>query len=159
MLKSVKKLRQLIIKEHERSEPTFILSNNEELKPKDLLTIYARRWHIESKLSKLVNLFNRNVLSSHIIVGIYFDFLWMVIADSLYHLLAADLQRFEKLQTSSQFRRFMDMPDIVHYDGDGFNFKIRKRNATPVLMGVEKLKGDIKVPWLGNRPLRIIRTA
>jgi len=159
LLKNEKKLRQLIIKDHGRSEPTFIISNNEELKPKDLLAIYARRWHIENKLSELVDFFNLNALSSHIMVRIYFDLLWTVIADSLYHLFAADLRRFEKLQASSLFRRFVDMPGIVHYDGEGFNIKIRKRNATPVLLGVEKLKGDIQVPWLGNRPVRIIWTA
>jgi hypothetical protein len=48
------------------------------------------------------------------------------------------------------------MPGSVHYDGKRFNIRIRKRNATPVLMGVEKLRGDIPVPWLGNRPVRII---
>jgi len=159
LLKNRKKLRQLIIKDHGRSEPTFIISNNEELKPKDLLTIYARRWHIENKLAELVDFFSLNMLSSPIMIRIYFDMLWTIIADSLYHLFAADLRRFEKLQAASLFRQFVDMPGIVHYDGKGFNIKIRKRNATPILMGVEKLKGDIPVPWLGNRPVRIIWTA
>lgn len=159
LLKNEKKLRQLIIKDHGRSEPTFIISNNENLKPKDLLAIYARRWHIENKLAELVDFFSLNALSSPIMVSIYFDLLWTVIADSLYHLFAADLRRFEKLQASALFRRFVDMPGIVHYDGKGFNIKIRKRNATPVLMGVKKLKGNIRVPWLYNRPVRIIWTA
>jgi hypothetical protein len=159
LLKNKKKLRQLIIKDHGRSEPTFIISNNDELKPKDLLAIYARRWHIENKLAELVDFFSLNALSSPIMVRIYFDLLWTVIADSLYHVFAADLRRFEKLQAASLFRRFVDMPGIVHYDGEKFNIKIRKRNATPVLMGVGKLKNDIVVPWLGNRPVRIIWTA
>jgi len=159
LLKNNKKIRQLIIKDHGRSEPSFIISNNEDLKPKDLLAIYARRWHIENKLAELVDFFSLNSLSSPIMARIYFDLLWTVIADSLYHLFAADLPRFEKLHASSLFRRFVDMPGIVHYDGERFNIKIRKRNATPVLMGVKKLKGDILVPWLGNRPVRIIWTA
>lgn len=159
LLKNKKKFRQLIIKDHGRSEPTFIISNNEELKAKDLLIIYARRWHIENKLAELVDFFSLNALSSPIMVRIYFDLLWTVIADSLYHLFATDLRRFEKLQASSLFRRFVDMPGLVDYDGERFNIKIRKRNATPVLMGVEKLKGDITVPWLGNRPVQIVWTA
>ena len=158
LLRGRKKFRQLIIKDHGRSEPTFIISNNDELEPKDLLSIYARRWHIENKLSELVDFFNINALSSPIMARIHFDLLWTVIADSLYHLFAADLRRFENLRASSLFRKFVDMPGSVHYDGERFNIKIRKRNATPVLMGVEKLKGDISVPWLGNRPVRIIWT-
>jgi len=37
--------------------------------------------------------------------------------------------------------------------------KIRKRAATPILLGVEKLNREIQIPWLGNKPLRIIWTA
>lgn len=159
LLKDRKKLRQLIVKDHGRSEPTFIISNNEELEPKDLLTIYARRWHIENKLAELVDFFSLNALSSPIMARIHFDLLWTVVADSLYHLFAADLRRFENLRTQSLFRKFVDMPGSVHYDGERFNVRIRKRNATPVLMGVEKLRDDIPVPWLGNRPVRIIWTA
>jgi hypothetical protein len=36
----------VIVKDHGRAEPTFITSNNDELKSVELLTIYARRWHI-----------------------------------------------------------------------------------------------------------------
>jgi hypothetical protein len=158
LLKNRKKFRQLIVKDHGRSEPTFIVSNNEDLEPKDLLTIYAKRWHIENKLSELVNFFSINKLSSPIMIRIHFDLLWTVIADSLYHLFSADLRRFENMTGQSLFRKFVDMPGIVHYDGERFNIKIRKRNATPLLMGVEKLKDDIAVPWLDNRPARIIWT-
>ena len=158
LIKNRKKFRQLIVKDHGRSEPTFIISNNEDLEPKDLLTIYAKRWHIENKLSELVNFFSINKLSSPIMIRIHFDLLWTVIADSLYHLFAADIRRFENLRGQSLFRKFVDMPGIVHYDGEGFNIRLRKRNATPVLSGVEKLKDDITVPWLDNRPVRIIWT-
>jgi len=158
LLRNRKKFRQIIIKDHGRSEPTFIISNNEELEPKELLTIYARRWHIENKLSDLVDFFSINKLSSPVMIRIHFDLLWTVIADSLYHLFAADLRRFENLRGQSLFRKFVDMPGIIDYDGEKFNVKIRKRNATPVLMGVEKLKGNIAVPWLDNRPVRIIWT-
>jgi len=51
------------------------------------------------------------------------------------------------------------MPGRIEYDGKGFTVKIRKRAATPILLGVEKLNREIQVPWLGNKPLRIIWTA
>lgn len=158
LIKNRKKLRQLIIKDHGRTEPTFIISNNDKLKSKDLLTIYVRRWHIENKLAELVEFFSLNAISSPIMSRIHFDILWTVVADSLYHLFAADLRRFENLHAQSLFKKFVDMPGIVHYDGERFNVRIRKRNATPVLMKVKKLRGDILVPWLGNRPVRIIWT-
>jgi transposase len=86
-----KAFRQLIVKDHGRAKPTFVISNNEKVKSVDLLTIYARRWHIENKLSDIVKFFNLNALSSPIMIRIHFDLLWTIIADTLYLLLAKDL--------------------------------------------------------------------
>ncbi|MBT9142292.1 MAG: hypothetical protein DDT37_01806 [Firmicutes bacterium] len=51
------------------------------------------------------------------------------------------------------------MPGKVVYDGEKFIIKIRKRSHTPILMGVEKLRNPIVVPWLGNRTVEIVWTA
>jgi len=51
------------------------------------------------------------------------------------------------------------MPGRIEYDGKGFPVKIRKRATTPILLGVEKFNREIQVPWLGNKPLRIVWTA
>jgi transposase len=154
-----KPFRQLIVKDHGRAEPTFIISNNEEIKSVDLLVIYAKRWHIENKLSDIVNFFNANALSSPIMIRIHFDLLWTLIADTLYHLLAKDLRRFEKCSPQKIFKQFVDMPGQIVYDGNVFTVKIRKRATTPILLGVEKLNKEICLPWLNNKPLRIVWTA
>lgn len=152
-------LRQLIVKDHGRSEPTFVITNNEEIKSLDILIIYAKRWHIENKLAEIVHFFNANALSSPIMIRIHFDLLWTMIADTLYHLLAADLRRFENCTAQKIFKQFIDMPGQVVYDGKTFTVKIRKRATTPILLGVEKFKKEIRVPWLNNKPLKIVWTA
>jgi transposase len=153
-----KAFRQLIVKDHGRAKPTFVISNNEKVKSVDLLTIYARRWHIENKLSDIVKFFNLNTLSSPIMIRIHFDLLWTIIADTLYLLLAKDLRRFENSSPQKIFKQFIDMPGQIDYDGKIFTVKIRKRATTPVLLGVEKLNKEILVPWLDYKPLRIIWT-
>jgi transposase len=153
-----KAFRQLIVKDHGRAKPTFVISNNEKVKSVDLLTIYARRWHIENKLSDIVKFFNLNALSSPIMIRIHFDLLWTIIADTLYLLLAKDLRRFENSSPQKIFKQFIDMPGQIDYDGKIFTVKIRKRATTPVLLGVEKLNKEILVPWLDYKPLRIIWT-
>ena len=158
-LSKQKPLRQIIVKDHGRVEPTFIITNNLDMKVLDILVIYAKRWHIENKLAELVHFFNINALSSPIMIRIHFDLLWTVIADTLYHLFAKDLRGFEKCRAQTIFKRFVNMPGQIDYDGKGFTVKIRKRATTPILLGVEKLNREIKVPWLGNKPLRIIWTA
>lgn len=154
-----KAFRQLIVKDHGRAKPTFVISNNEKMKSVDLLTIYARRWHIENKLSDIVHFFNANALSSPIMIRIHFDLLWTIIADTLYLLLAKDLRRFENCSPQKLFKQFIDMPGQIDYDGKRFTVRIRKRATTPILLGVDKLNKEIFVPWLDHKPLRIIWTA
>ena len=149
-------LRQIVMKDHGRAEPTYVITNNREIKRIDVLTIYARRWRIENKLAELVDFFNLNALSSPIMVRIHFDLLLSIVASFLYGRLARDLPRFEKNLAPEIFRRFIDMPGRVRYDGRDFEIHIRKRAHTPVLLGVERLREPVEVPWLDGRRLRLI---
>jgi hypothetical protein len=89
-------------------------------------------------------------------IRIHFDILWTVIADTLYHRFAQDLPRFENEHAPTIFRKFINMPGQVEYDGERFIIKIRKRAHTPILMGVPKLQRPFTVPWLNNKSLEII---
>jgi len=152
-------LRQIIMKEHGRNEPTFVVTNNRELSLVEVLTVYARRWRIENKLAELVDFFNINALSSPIMIRIHFDLLLSVVASFFYHCLACDLPRFEKHLAPDIFRRFIDMPGSVHYDGERFEVRLRKHAHTPILLGVKKLCQPVRVPWLGGRALIVRFTA
>jgi hypothetical protein len=152
-------VRQIIIKDHGRAEPTYIVTNNMELAAKDILMVYAKRWRIENKISELVSFFNLNALSSSIMVRIHFDILWTMIADTLYQQFAQDLPRFKHEKANTLFKRFINMPGKVTYDGTQFIVKIRKRAHTPILMKQKKLINGIPVPWLGNKIVRVLWTS
>jgi transposase len=152
-------VRQIIVTGHGRAQPMFIITNNLELSIKDLLVVYAKRWHIENKFAELVSFFNLNALSSPLMIRIHFDILWTVIADTLYRKFSHDLPRFEKERANTLFRRFIDMPGQVIFNGKDFVIKIRKRAHTPILLGVKKLTNGFRVPWLDNRLFRIEWTA
>jgi transposase len=151
--------RQIVIKDHGRAKPTFIISNNWDLKIDELLLVYAKRWRIENKISEIVSFFNLNALSSPIMIRIHFDVLWTMIADTLYHRFAQDLRRFETSLAPTIFKKFINMPGKICYDGEKIQIRIRKRSHTPILKGVEKLKNNFRVPWLGYLPVEIIWTA
>jgi transposase len=151
--------RQITIKDHGRLNPTYILTNNYDLPLKQTLEVYAKRWHIENKLSELVTFFNLNALSSPIMIRIHFDIIWTMIADTLYHLFAGDLRRFERTLAPTIFRKFIDMPGHVVYDGKKFQIKIRKRAHAPILKGVKKLQAPFQVPWLNGKSVEIVWTA
>lgn len=150
-----KPLRQIIMKDHGRAEPTYVITNNRALTLPEVLTVYARRWRIENKLAELVDFFNINALSSPIMVRIHFDLLLSVVASFLYHRLAQDLPRFEDCLAPEVFRDFINMPGTVRFDGDNFQVRIRKRAHTPVLLGVEELQRPFHVPWLDRREVKI----
>jgi len=152
-------MRQIIIKDHGRENPTFIITNDFDLPIKDIMIVYAKRWRIEQKLGEMVGFFNLNALSSPLMIRIHFDILWTMIADTLYRCFAQDLPRFEHEQAKSIFKRFINFPGKVQFDGNEFIVKIRKRAHTPVLLKIEKLTQGVKVPWLDNRRLRIQWTA
>lgn len=150
--------RQIVMKDHGRVEPTYVITNNREMELVEILTVYARRWRIENKFAELVDFFNLNALSSPIMVRIFFDLLLSVIASLLYHRFAQDLPRFQKKLAPDLFRNFVDMPGRVRFDGNDFEVRIRKRAHTPILLGVKKLQKPIEIPWLEGRRLRIIFT-
>ena len=151
--------RQIIVKDHGREKPTYILTNNKELPLNLILEVYAKRWRIENKISEMVAFFNLNALSSPVMVRIHFDILWTMIADTLYHRLAQDLRRFEKNLAPTIFKKFIDMPGKVVYNGTKFFVKIRKRAHTPILKEVEKLQKPFQVPWLDGKLVEIVWTA
>lgn len=153
-----KSFRQIVMKEHGRVKPTYVITNNRDMNLTEILTVYARRWRIENKLAELVNFFNINALSSPLMVRIHFDLLLSVVASFLYSRLAHDLPRFEKNLPPDIFRRFIDMPGTIHFDGQKIEVRIRKRAHTPVLLGVEKLQTPVEIPWLDNTPLEIVYT-
>jgi transposase len=156
ILKDCKNIfRQITVKDHGRKQPTYIVTNNNNLALSIVLEVYAKRWHIENKLAELVSFFNLNALSSPLMIRIHFDILWTLIADTLYHRFAQDLRRFENQLAPSIFKRFINMPGRVVYDGKNFVIKIRKRAHTPILKGVEKLNEPIHVPWLNNKSVEI----
>jgi len=157
--KCAQSFRQIIIKDHGRANPTFIITNNVDLPLKEVLIVYAKRWHIENKIAEMVSFFNLNALSSPLMIRIHFDMLWTVIADTLYHRFAQDLPRFEKVRTDTVFRKFIDMPGKISFDGQQFKLKIRKHATTPILLGVQKLKNNITIPWLDNKQMSIEWTA
>lgn len=151
--------RQVIIKDHGRKQPTFVITNNNGLSLSTILEVYAKRWRIENKIAEMVSFFNLNALSSPLMIRIHFDILWTVIANTIYLRFAQELRRFEHLLAPAIFRKFINMPGIISYDGNKITVKIRKRSHTPILMSVDKLQKPLRVPWLNNLPLEIVWTA
>lgn len=150
--------RQIAVKGHGREKPTLIITNDKKITMASVLEVYAKRWRVENKLSELVSFFNMNALSSPLMIRIHFDILWTMVADTLYHIFAHDLRRFEKILAPTIFKKFINIPGTVIFDGNKFYIKMRKRSHTPILMDVKKLQKPVVVPWLNNMEMEIVWT-
>lgn len=147
------KLREIIIKDNGRENPTFIITNNRDMPLKELVTNYARRWRIENKISELVKFFSLNALSSPIMIRIQFDVLLTMIADTLYKLFAKDIERFENCSPYKIFSKFVNHRGNITVNDKNITINMRKRAHTPILKSNEMFKKTWKVPWFQNKNL------
>jgi transposase len=148
------KVRQVIFKDHGRQVPTFLVTNNRDVKLETLALHYANRWLIENKFFELVDFFNLNALSSPFMIRIYFDVVLTVIADTLYRLLAKDLKRFEDCTPKTIFADFINCRCIGEVVGDEVIIKMKKKATTPIFKSNDVFQKSYHIPWLGNKRLR-----
>ncbi len=147
------RVRQLIFKDHGRELPTFLITNNDKLDIKDLAELYANRWLIENKISEIVDFFKLNALSSPLVIRIYFDIMFTVVADTLYRLLAQDLDRFENCTPKTIFSDFINNRCTGMVDGDDVIIKMKKKATTPIFKSHELYRQSWSVPWWGGKKL------
>jgi len=148
------KVRQVIFKDHGRQVPTFLVTNNRDVKLETLALHYANRWLIENKFSELVDFFNLNALSSPFMIRIYFDVVLTVVADTLYRLLAKDLKRFEDCTPKTIFADFINCRCIGEVVGDEIIIKMKKKATTPIFKSNDVFQKSYAIPWFGNKRLR-----
>ena len=98
-------MREIIIKDHGREKPTFIVTNNFDFSIETCFELYARRWRIENKISELVKFFSLNSLSSPIMIRIYMDVMLTMVADTCYRLFARDTSKFEDATPQTIFQK------------------------------------------------------
>jgi len=148
------KVRQVVFKDHGRSEPTFLITNNFDIKLETLALHYANRWLIENKFAELVDFFNLNALSSPFMIRIYFDVMLTIVADTLYRLLAKDLKRFEACTPKTIFSDFINCRCKGEVIGNEITIKMKKKATTPIFKSNDIFQRSYSVPWLGNKKIR-----
>jgi len=147
-------LREIVIYEHGRLKPTFVISNNFDIPLEETVEWYARRWRVENKLSELVEFFNLNALGSPVMIRIHFDVMLTVVADTLYRMFADDLPGFENTSPATLFSKFIDTQGKVMVEGDDVVVRTAKKAHKPILKSLETFQESVEVPWWGNKTLK-----
>ncbi len=148
-----KKIRQIVIKNHGREEPTFILTNEFDLTTKQIITKYAKRWLVEKGISETISFFHLNLLSSSIVIKVDFDLTMTILAHTLYKLLANQLPGFENKTAKSLYIYFVHNGADIEIKKNEIHVKMLKKSHNPIIMSSELFNTLVKVPWLDNYKL------
>ncbi len=149
-------VREIIIKDHGRETPTFLITNNFDFPIETCVELYARRWRIENKIAELVKFFNLNALSSPIVIRIFMDVMLTMVADICYRLFARDIPKFEDATPQTIFSKFIDVTGNVEVVDNEIIVQLRKNAHAPILISNPVFKKSYEIPWLNNMKLKYV---
>jgi hypothetical protein len=149
--------RQLFIKDLGHEEPTILITNAAaNIKPKELITRYARRMLIENALSDAVRFFHMDALSSSVALKADFDMALLVLASGLYRIMARRMRGYDDAQARQIFRDLIDMPADVAITPTEVTVRFHRRSHLPIVLASGLFNKPVRVPWWGGRSLRLI---
>lgn len=132
-------VRQLILTDHGRQTPTFMVSNDFESPVEVLVKKYARRWLVELEIAEHIAFFHLNQLSSSIVVKVDFDLTLSVLAHNLYQKLSASLPGFERCNVPTISRKFLENGAKITIQDRTVTVALKKKNHLPILF---------ELPWM-----------
>ena len=148
-------IRQIAIKGHGKIKPALIITNDFESPVIGLVRKYARRWIVEKTISEQTHFFHLNRLSSSMAIKVDFDLAMTILSHNLYRLLAMDLLGYEHCTASTLYEKFIRNSGSVRLDTDHATMRLNKKRHHPVLISSLQQMGDVKIPWLNERQLKI----
>jgi hypothetical protein len=146
-------VRQLVVTGLGREQPTVIITNNDQIKMRALVTQYARRMTIEQRLAEIIRAFCADALSSTVNLNVDLDVMLAVLACALTAALRARLPGYAAATPDTIQRRFLETPGQITTDGNAITVRLDRRAFSPVLRKAD-LPADTPVPWWGGRTIR-----
>src|SRR6185369_16708384 len=147
-------MRQVTVLDLGHEEPTILLTNNMKITCPTLVTRYAQRMLIENGIAEAVQFFHLDALSSMVGLKVDFDLQLMLMASSLYRLLADKIGReYGKAQAKTIFRNLLDVSATVEIEEEGVVVTLDKRAHNPHLVASRLADEPTPMPWFGNRQL------
>jgi hypothetical protein len=149
-------VRQLSITDLGHEEPTLLVTNQMKRSAAKLIERYAQRMLIENGIQDGVDFFHMDALSSAVAMKVNLDLQLTLMASSLYRLLGARIGHGYKTAKSRHiFRDFIEATATIAITADAIEVYFQKRAHNPLLLAAEFDKTDVRVPWLGNKRLRL----
>ena len=146
--------RQLAVKGLGREQPTLILTNRQDLTPKQLIERYAKRWGIENQLAEQIRAFHLDSLCAQVPLAVDFDVALTILADIVYRHFARGLHAAYHKQTPDTIREYLiNGIGELRFTPGHVEVALRRRTHTPALLDAGYQDRQIQVPWWGGRTL------
>jgi hypothetical protein len=140
-------IREIIITDHGREKPIFLITNDLEANLKMLVKKYARRWLVEQEIAEQVAFFHLNHPSSSIVIKVDFDLTLSVLAHNLYRLLARELIGFEHCTAETICRNFIINGAKVEIKENHVFVHFKMKTHLPILLNTPWMKKVTNLSW------------
>jgi hypothetical protein len=142
-------VRQVAVTGLGHEEPTLFLTNHFEVRPRELITNYARRNGIEDGLGTNVNFFHMDCLASEVRLNVDLDVTLTVIANGCYRWLARQLKGFEQAKPKQLYRKFIETGGLVEVRPNRqLLVTFDRRSHNPILREAALDRNCPPIPWL-----------
>jgi transposase-like protein len=146
-------VRQLVVTGLGRDAPTVIITNDQDMTTRNVISQYARRMTIEQRLAEIIRAFCADALSSTVNLNVDLDIMLCVLAQALLAAFRARLGPSYAAATPDTLqRRFLDSSGTIRAEGDNVTVRIDRRAYSPVLRHAS-LPADTTIPWWHGRRL------
>ena len=142
-------IRQVILTEHGRKQPTFLITNDFNMELKEVIRKYARRWLVEQEIAEQIAFFHLNQPSSSLIIKVDFDLTLSLLAHNLYRVLTNQIPGFERCTVQTICRNFLENGGSVKIKNNEVIVYLKKKSHLPSLMQLQWLNEKTKISWLG----------
>jgi transposase len=150
-------VRQITVADLGHEEPTLLLTNELRRSAAALIGRYAKRMLIENNIEDGVNFFHMDALSSAVALKVNCDLQLTLMASSLYRYLGQRIGHgYETAKSRHLFRDFIDATASIEIGSQGIVVHFQKRAHNPLLLAAAFDKKEVEIPWLGNRPLKLV---
>ena len=150
-------IRQLTITDLGHEEPTLLLTNQMRRSTAHLVTRYAQRMIIENGIADSIDFFHMDALSSAVPMKVNCDLQLTIMASGLYRLLATRIGNgYARAKSRHLFRDFVDATATITLSDNEISVQYQKRAHNPLLRAAGFHEKTPKIPWLGNKRLRLI---
>jgi transposase len=149
--------RQFFITDLGHDEATILLTNDARSTVKNLITRYAKRMLIENALADAVRFFHIDALSSSVGFKVDFDMALLVLASSLYRLMARRMRGYNDAQARQIFRDLIDMPADIAITENEIRVRFHRRAHLPIVLASGLFDKPVQVPWWNGQSLRLVQ--